>query len=802
MLRAIAVSLCILVCGQGMTEPVNFMKARPIWPKDRATEMNLFAGFRTILELPEFDKVELRLTASTLYRVTCNGEFVGHGPTRGPHGYYRVDHWELDPYLQAGKNVVAIEVAGYNVNSYYLLDQPSFLQAEIVSNNRVLASTGAKRDGFKAKILDYRTQKVQRYSFQRPFIEIYSIEPGYNQWLTDPDFEFKSATCSTVEDKNLLPRGVPYPVFSKRQPLLNVSKGSVETGRLVEKPWKDRSLTKITPEFKGYPEDELVEIPSLELQGYANTETESLQKPYTWDQKIQLKKNGFQIFDFGTNLTGFIGLEVSCKKPAKLVLTFDEILRNDDVDFKRMSCVNAIVYHLQPGQYTLESFEPYTLQYLKLTAPEGACQVQNIYLREYVNPDTDEAHFICADNRLNRLFTAGRETFRQNAVDIFMDCPSRERAGWLCDSFFTSRVAKDLCGDTRVEKNFYENFLLPERFEYLPEGMLPMCYPADHNDGVFIPNWALWFVVQLEEYAQRSGDRETVDALETKVEKLFAYFEPFRNKDGLLEKLESWVFVEWSEANKFTQDVNYPSNMLYAAALSAAGRMYDRQAWLQDAKAIQKTIQKQSFDGTFFVDNAIRKDGKLTVTQNRSEVCQYFAFFFDIATPKSHPELWNTLRTDFGPNRKETKKFPEIHAANSFVGNVLRLEILSRYGYCQQILDESAAYLLYMAEQTGTLWENTGAYASCNHGFASHIVHTLVRDVAGIYNADTVNKKVTLRFADPDLAWCETTIPTDDGPIHCRWEKDGNALHYRYDTPAGYSITIENLTGKEVLLQH
>ena len=51
-----------------------------------------------------------------------------------------------------------------------------------------------------------------------------------------------------------------------------------------------------------------------------------------------------------------------------------------------------------------------------------------------------------------------------------------------------------------MEQNFFENFLLPDRFEHLPPGMLPMCYPADHNDGVFIPNWSLWFVVQLEEY--------------------------------------------------------------------------------------------------------------------------------------------------------------------------------------------------------------------------------------------------------------------------------------------------------------
>ena len=94
-------------------------------------------------------------------------------------------------------------------------------------------------------------------------------------------------------------------------------------------------------------------------------------------------------------------------------------------------------------------------------------------------------------------------------------------------------------------------------FANLPAGMLPMCYPADHYDGVFIPNRALWFVVQLEEYLARSGDRAAVEALRPKALALFDYFKRFENSEGLLEKLEGWVFVEWSAANEFVQDVNY-----------------------------------------------------------------------------------------------------------------------------------------------------------------------------------------------------------------------------------------------------
>ena len=39
-----------------------------------------------------------------------------------------------------------------------------------------------------------------------------------------------------------------------------------------------------------------------------------------------------------------------------------------------------------------------------------------------------------------------------------------------------------------------------------------------------------------------------------------------------------------------------------------------------------------------------------------------------------------------------------------------------------------------MAQKTGTLWENDGDYASCNHGFASHVAVWLLE----IYGKDDV----------------------------------------------------------------
>lgn len=795
----VTISATLLLSFWAMGQEAGFKSAKPVWLEGKEKEKNITVGLRAVIESPANEKVVLRIAASTLYRAFVNGAFCAHGPARGPHGWFRVDEWDLTSKLAQGPNVIAIEVAGYNASSFYLLDQPSFVQAEIVAGERVLAATGDAASSFSARLVTERLQKVERYSFQRPFSEVYRLKPEWDAWRNDPKRPMEPVSVAVVESRKLLPRRVPCPAFTVRPAVKEVCAGRLEKRPAEFKPVKNWGLEAVNSNIGGFPEGELETIPSIDIQWYEDADSNGTDRLLTPNESFAVGNKQFVIVDFGVNLTGFIGATIECREPTKVFLTFDEVLsEKGDVNERRLSCANVLTYELAPGRYVTESFEPYTLRYLKVFTLDGACEVSGLCLREYVHPETTEATFVASDERLNRIFAAGVETFRQNAVDIFMDCPSRERAGWLCDSFFTARAAKDITGNTLVEKNFIENFRMPDRYPHLPEGMLPMCYPSDHNDGAFIPNWAMWFVLQLEEYSKRSGDREMVDGLKGKVSSLLDFFKKLENSDGLLEKLPSWVFVEWSEANKFVQDVNYPSNMLYAAVLASAGRMYGRDDLLEKAEKTRQTIAKQSYDGEFFVDNALRKDGKLEVTRNRTEVCQYFAFFFDVATPATYPELWAKLRDQFGPKRKETKAFPEIHPANSFVGNMLRIEILSRYGYCQQILDESIDYLLYMVERTGTLWENVDAAASCNHGFASHIVHTLYRDILGLYSIDTVNKKIRVRFRDVAMPACKGSVPTPDGPVSMHWTVEGDTLRYDVDAPAGYTVEKDIPAGKKL----
>ncbi|MDR1681000.1 MAG: hypothetical protein LBS12_04360, partial [Prevotellaceae bacterium] len=172
----------MLFAGKAQTQAAGttgalVQKAVPVWAAGREKEMNLNLGFRGVFQANSSQKVRLKIAASTLYRVFINGTFVGSGPARAAHGYFRVDEYDVGKWVKTGENIVAVEVAGYNINSYYTLDQPSFLLAEADVDGKATLATGGK--GFEAFQLPERVQKTERYSFQRPFAEYYRMTEGY-----------------------------------------------------------------------------------------------------------------------------------------------------------------------------------------------------------------------------------------------------------------------------------------------------------------------------------------------------------------------------------------------------------------------------------------------------------------------------------------------------------------------------------------------------------------------------------------------------------------------------------------------
>ena len=134
----------------------------------------------------------------------------------------------------------------------------------------------------------------------------------------------------------------------------------------------------------------------------------------------------------------------------------------------------------------------------------------------------------------------------------------------------------------------------------IPKGMLPKCFPAEHKTGEYIPNWAMWYVLELGEYLARTGDEAFIAEARERVYSLCNYFTSFENEFGLLEKLKGWIFVEWSKCNELVQDVSFPSNMMYARMLRCISELYGDKALADKAERIKKTVNAMAMTESGF----------------------------------------------------------------------------------------------------------------------------------------------------------------------------------------------------------
>lgn len=694
-----------------------FKKASPIWEENKLEEKNYELYFRCQI-LKQTD-MRLVIATSCEYQVWVNGEFAAFGPAKAAHGFFKVDTISLDNYLIRPNNTVVLKTVSANINSFAVLDQTPFVTAEIVCGDMCVAWTG-DTGNFLPYYLGTRIQKVQRYSYQRTFSEVYHLNNDEKDFFNG-EIRWEPVAVVVTENKKYIPRDVRYSQYKDTPAIRMVAQGNVNFQQGCKNPIRDRALLNISPLLKGFSVNELDEPLSDEIQEFGYTAMPVMELKQT-EHNLN---DSYVVMEYPFNMTGFVKFSISCEKSSTVYVLFDEILTNNDVDFLRLTNCNVLKYYVESGVHNVISFEPYTMKYIKFVV-KGKARISNVSMIEFKHPDPQYTVALPDDEDLKLIYQAALETYQSNAIDMFYDCPSRERAGWLCDSFFTARVEHVLTGESVLEKAFLKNFLMLKKFPCLPEGTLPMCYPADHYNGEHIPNWSMWYILELEEYYQRTQDKELLGRAKDRVDGILKYFKRYENADGLLEKLDSWVFVEWSTANDWVQDINFPSNMLYARMLQAVANLYADQELAAQSRKLIEIVRKRSFNGQFFTDHEIYLGDSLDNPGDISEVCQYFAFFTGVATKETYPDLWNTLVKDFGPHRP-ADVYPNVAPANAFVGDYLRLELLYLDKQYEQLLTDMKGYFTPMAKQTGTLWEHNLSTASCCHGFASHVIYWLAQ---------------------------------------------------------------------------
>ena len=611
----------------------------------------------------------IRVASSNYFTCLLNGRVRQFGPKRTAKGYARI----VDAVVsKKEEDSFFISILYYGFPSFDIEFQRFYFGIEFYKDGKLV---GTSDDLLFKRDESYLSESC-KYSFQRGLVERYRFSS--KKRLSSLEMEETSSPIE-LQSANICCRyGETMPKLLKKSP------------------------------FRGF--DEIKDTPYLEYDSLKKLNRYNVRK-----EVLALPKSEYSssLYSLERERTGLLHIRAQSKKRTKIYILFDEVMPGGKWIYARSNCNDVIEVELDGVSCDFYSKVPYSLKYIRVLKEDAAADVSVSLIA--IENDSLTGSLEIEDSKVRRIYEAAQNTFAQNSFDLFTDCPGRERAGWLCDSYFMGFAAKQLMGDRRLEREFLENYILSSCHD-IPEKILPMCYPSDHKDGTFIPNWAMWFVLELFAYYRDTKDEELLFLAKKRVFGLVSFFQDYENEMGLLEKLPGWVFIEWSKANDFVSGVSFPSNMLYAQMLEEVGEYYNSPSLLEKSKHLKEVIYKNSFFEGYYHDHAKRDEGGSlrTISEDISETAQYYALFLEMPVSK---EYRMKMIQDFGMNVKENPL--NIAKSNVFIGYFLRMFYLLREKKYQTLLKEATPYFYRMSLETLTLWEKDTETASCNHGFAS-----------------------------------------------------------------------------------
>lgn len=749
-------------------------------------------------------RVVIRLTARNIYRLYVNGEMTMHGPARTAHGYCRVDEVDITDRLTDGVNHIGVEVVAYGRDwegySHYSNDctlEDGLFIAEIEADGEVVSATG--RDEWLVCPITARAPLCERISHSRECIEIYTPDDAYYLWKlgygafvpaapmeSEPIYLAHEALMPTLKEYTFeevtgfgavkIDPTVPVPTFfyEHNKPVFD---------SLPERPANDCRRTVEHPEGAVKAE--------FDGEGLVLTPVDTEEFFASWDG--------------GESRVGFIRLSVTCEKAGTIDIVRSEIMNPDGTVPHHFSNVTRL--HVPAGLTEIITMEPALARYMLVYfRGVGTVTVHDLSILEDSYPDEKRAAFLCSDDNINRLYKAAKKTLLLNTLDIFMDCPERERGGWLCDSLWTGRAASLLLSDNRVEREYLENFLLTPA-DGMGHAFFPEVYPAlkdCYESFTGLTTWSFWLMVEVCEFIRRTGDISFRDEHKPRVEAFVQGTKDFMGSCGLLENMPA-IFIDWSQANNAenVQPISTAANALYAYMMERLGETFGHSDWIEEGQRAKALLRAAVVGGGStatlkYVPDSLTVDGNghFHARGKFSEAAMYTSLWCGLFTPEEAPLLYRTVRDFMGPAPLFAKD-PMVGESQLFIGLCIRLDMLARMGAYGKLYEDLLAICEpQLREGPGTIWENTAIDTSSRcHGFTAHFGVHLMRDVLGLgfhlYDKDGEGEP-TLDIAPHlcGLRWARGTRETPEGIVSVDWRYDGESFSLRVTAPAAYECRV------------
>ncbi|WNV88933.1 family 78 glycoside hydrolase catalytic domain [Umezawaea sp. Da 62-37] len=502
---------------------------------------------------------------------------------------------------------------------------------------------------------------------------------------------------------------------------------------------------------------------------------------------------GVRVYDFGQNRTGQVTLTAAQPAGTTAAVKKGEILDAGGRVTTSNISFNGGEPPRQNDRYTFsgtgtETYTPHFnyagFRYAELTGVPDDATV-TVAALEMHNDVPTTGSFSTSDAGINRIQAAVAQTQLNNLESMPLDCPTREKHGWLGDA-----------GDTDQEamanfdmQSFYAKWLDDVVTSAAPDGSIPSVAPVNGDNGWRPdPAWGTAYPQIIWDSYVQYGNTGVITAHYDHVKAWVDYLGTISDADHVVVNAptswgDDWLSTVSTPHQYFQTGFYYLDAQLLAKMAKATGNTADATRYTALAEQIAAGFTRRYFAA----DTGVFSTG--------TQLTYALPLVFGLVPKGREQATVDRLVSDIAAHGN--------HVTTGFVGTTLVFQALGAYqrndvalAIAQRKDYPSFGYML--GQGPGTIWEKwdnssapDGTSSKDHIGLGGAVGQWFYQQLAGIQPGTSAYGEFTLApSVVGDLTHVTAKQQTVRGTILSEWKRDGATVTYHATIPVGSKATI------------
>jgi alpha-L-rhamnosidase len=440
------------------------------------------------------------------------------------------------------------------------------------------------------------------------------------------------------------------------------------------------------------------------------------------------------------------------------------------------------------------------MRYFQVDNSPNPLNISNVkFIRRHYELDPSRSAFNSSDPMLNQVWELMKYSLTVGAQEEFVDTPTREKGGFLGDSWSQGAAAMSTMGDRAMNLRVLREFL-DSQDQYWPDGRLNAVYP--NSDGKRdIPDYTQSYLVWVWDYYMQSGNIRFLNDNYSRLKKVADYVDTYKNETtGLIHNLAGgggayrYGIIDWPAQMRYGYDMSTEARTVINAyayidfdiiskIAGVLGNTNDRDSYQTKAREMKNAINSRLLNEQGIYIDGLYAD--LSQSPHVSQHANMFPMAMGIVPEADIKAVVEAIKDrQMSVGMVTVRWLPEAIGQADQGPHLLEL-------YTNPDWDGWAKTITLGATATWESWDALTTGQSMSHPWGAAGLIGIEQYILGIKSLKPQHEQIQVKPLDfgQKLGSAGGTLPTNRGDITLEWDRNEARFLMTLTTP-------DNMTAK------